>query len=49
LALDAETPVELEFLMRLRGETAWPSPEALKAQILKDVARAKRYFRLAGG
>jgi hypothetical protein len=25
----------------------WPSPEALKAQILKDVARAKRFFRLA--
>ena len=43
--LNEETPLELEFLMRLRGEIAWPSPEALKAQILKDVARAKRYFR----
>jgi riboflavin kinase / FMN adenylyltransferase len=42
-----ETPVELEFLMRLRGEREWPSPEALKAQIFKDVARAKRYFHLA--
>ena len=30
--------------MRLRGEMEWPSPEALKAQIFKDVARAKRYF-----
>jgi riboflavin kinase/FMN adenylyltransferase len=39
-----ETPIELEFLMRLRGEREWPSPEALKAQILKDVARAKAYF-----
>ena len=38
---------ELEFLLRLRGEMEWPSPEALKAQIFKDVARAKRYFRLA--
>jgi len=45
--IDDATPVELEFLLRLRGEREWPSPEALKAQILKDVARAKRYFRLA--
>jgi riboflavin kinase/FMN adenylyltransferase len=44
--LDEGTPVELEFLLRLRGEIEWPSPEALKAQIFKDVARAKRYFRL---
>jgi riboflavin kinase/FMN adenylyltransferase len=42
--LGENTPVELEFLLRLRGEREWPSPEALKAQILKDVARAKRYF-----
>lgn len=47
--LGVDTPVELEFLLRLRGEVAWPSPEALKAQIFKDVARARRYFRLAGG
>ena len=40
------TPIELEFLLRLRGEREWPSPEALKAQILKDVARVKRYFAL---
>jgi riboflavin kinase/FMN adenylyltransferase len=46
--LDEQTPIELEFLLRLRGEQEWPTPEALKAQILKDVARAKRYFRLAG-
>jgi riboflavin kinase/FMN adenylyltransferase len=45
--MDDETPLELEFLLRLRGEVAWPSPEALKAQILKDVAKAKRYSRLA--
>jgi riboflavin kinase/FMN adenylyltransferase len=42
--MSEETPVELEFLLRLRGEREWPSPEALKAQIFKDVARAKRYF-----
>ena len=46
IELDERTPVELEFLARLRGEIEWPSPEALKAQILKDVARARRYFRL---
>jgi riboflavin kinase/FMN adenylyltransferase len=45
--LDEQTPMELEFLFRLRGEIEWPSPEALKAQIFKDVARAQRYFRLA--
>jgi riboflavin kinase/FMN adenylyltransferase len=44
--MDESTPVELEFLLRLRGEMEWPSPEALKAQIFKDMARAKRYFRV---
>jgi riboflavin kinase/FMN adenylyltransferase len=47
MEMDAQTPIELEFLLRLRGEIEWPSPEALKAQIFRDVARAKRYFRLA--
>jgi riboflavin kinase/FMN adenylyltransferase len=46
IELGSETPVEIEFLLRLRPEIAWPSPEALKAQIFKDVAQAKRYFRL---
>ncbi|MDR3727997.1 MAG: bifunctional riboflavin kinase/FAD synthetase [Terracidiphilus sp.] len=45
--LDEQTPLELEFLLRLRPETEWPSPEALKAQIFKDVAKAQRYFHLA--
>ena len=44
--LGEQTPIELEFLLRLRGEQQWPSPEALKAQIFTDVARAKRYFRV---
>jgi riboflavin kinase/FMN adenylyltransferase len=46
--MDESTPVELEFLLRLRGEQKFSSHEALKEQILKDVARAKRFFRLAG-
>jgi riboflavin kinase/FMN adenylyltransferase len=46
--MDETTPIELEFLLRLRGEIQWPSTEALKAQIFKDVARAKRFFHLAG-
>ncbi len=46
--LDEQTPLEIEFLHRLRGEIQWPSPETLKAQIFKDVAKAKRYFRLVG-
>jgi riboflavin kinase/FMN adenylyltransferase len=45
--MDEQTPIDVEFLLRLRGEIQWPSPEALKAQIMKDVAKAKRYFRLA--
>ena len=44
--LDEQTLLDLEFFLRLRGEMTWPSAEALKAQIMADVARAKRYFRL---
>ena len=47
IEMDESTPIDLEFLLRLRGEIKFPSPEALKAQIFKDVAKAKRYFRLA--
>lgn len=46
IELGEETPLELEFLFRLRPEIQWPSPEALMAQIFKDVAQAKRYFQL---
>jgi len=46
IELTEETPIEQEFLFRLRGEIVWPTPEALKAQIFRDVAKAKRYFRL---
>jgi riboflavin kinase/FMN adenylyltransferase len=44
--MNEATLIELEFLLRLRGEIKFPTPEALKEQIFKDVARAKRYFRL---
>ena len=47
IEMDESTPVEVEFLLRLRGEREWPSPEALKEQIFRDVAKAKRFFRLA--
>jgi riboflavin kinase/FMN adenylyltransferase len=47
LTLTTETPVELTFLHRLREERKFPSPEALKAQIMQDVSKAKRYFHLA--
>lgn len=40
-------PVEVCFLMRLREERRFPSPEDLRAQIALDVARAKKYFRRA--
>lgn len=44
--LSESTPVELEFLLRLRGEVRFPSVDALRAQIGIDVAQARRYFRL---
>jgi riboflavin kinase/FMN adenylyltransferase len=44
--LTAETPVEISFLDRLRDEIKFPSVEALREQIGKDVSYAKRYFHL---
>ncbi|MGD0598992.1 MAG: riboflavin kinase, partial [Terriglobales bacterium] len=46
LELSAETEVEPHFLDRLRDEIKFPSVEALKEQIGRDVAKAERYFRL---
>lgn len=46
LSLDASTQLQLRFLDRIRAEIAWPSPEALKRQIAKDIARAQHYFAL---
>lgn len=47
LALDEYTPLKLTFLHRIREERKWPTPEALKAQIAKDVIHARRWFALA--
>jgi len=46
IALDEHTPLTLTFLRRLRAEMRWPNPEALREQIGRDVATAKRYFSL---
>ncbi len=45
--LTEETPLELTFLHRLRDEIRFPSPEALLAQIKRDVHQANRFFALA--
>jgi riboflavin kinase/FMN adenylyltransferase len=44
---DGCTParIRVEFLYRLREERKFESAEALKAQILRDVARANRFLR----
>ncbi len=44
--LSPDTPIRLTFLYRLRAEKKFPSTEALKEQIGRDVAKAQRYFRL---
>jgi riboflavin kinase / FMN adenylyltransferase len=44
----AQTEVEISFLQWRRPEIKFPSVEALKEQIGKDVRRAGRYFELAG-
>lgn len=44
--LSDQTPIHLAFLKRLRDEIRWPSPEALREQIGRDVRRAQRYFSL---
>ena len=45
IALSAETEVELHFLDRLRDEIKFPSVEALKEQIGRDVRKAQKYLR----
>jgi riboflavin kinase/FMN adenylyltransferase len=46
IELRPETEVELSFLTRLRDEIKFPSIEALREQIAKDVKKARRYFHL---
>ena len=52
IELTPETEVEICFLQRLRDEIKFPSVEALREQIARDVKKARRYFHLlqrAGG
>ena len=49
LELMAETEVEIHFLERLRDEIKFPSVEALREQIARDVKKARRYFHLVKG
>jgi len=46
IELNPETEVEIHFLQRLRDEIKFPSIEALREQIARDVKTARRYFRL---
>jgi riboflavin kinase / FMN adenylyltransferase len=46
LEISAETEVEVYFLTLLRDEIKFPSVEALKEQIGRDVKKAQRYLRL---
>jgi riboflavin kinase/FMN adenylyltransferase len=46
LEVTAQTEVEIAFLRWLRAEIKFPSVDALKEQIGRDVKRAERYFGL---
>ena len=48
IEITAQSEVEISFLQWRRPEIKFPSVEALKEQIGKDVRRARRYFELAG-
>lgn len=45
ISLSPETEVEIYFLYRLRDEIKFPSVEALKEQIGRDVQKAQKYLR----
>jgi riboflavin kinase/FMN adenylyltransferase len=46
LELRPDSEVEICFLNRLRDEIRFPSVEALREQIARDVRKARRYFHL---
>ena len=48
IELSPETEVEIAFLDRVRDEIKFPSVDALKDQIARDVKKAQRYFHLLG-
>jgi riboflavin kinase/FMN adenylyltransferase len=46
IELTPESEVEIYFLNRVRDEIKFPSVEALREQIARDVRQARRYFHL---
>lgn len=46
IELTPDTEVEICFLERLRDEIKFPTVEALREQIARDVKKARRYFHL---
>src|ERR1700728_1055172 len=46
IELTPETEVEICFLQRLRDEIKFPTVDALREQIARDVTKARRYFHL---
>ena len=48
IELTPETEVEIAFLDWVRDEIKFPSVDALKDQIARDVKKAQRYFHLLG-
>ena len=46
IEVTAGTEVEIFFLKWLRPEQRWPDVDALRAQIARDVHRARRYFHV---
>lgn len=46
LELTPQTEVEICFFQRLRDEIKFPSVDALREQIARDVKKARRYFHL---
>jgi riboflavin kinase / FMN adenylyltransferase len=46
IELTPESEVEICFLDRVRDEIKFPSVDALREQIARDVNQAQRYFRL---
>jgi riboflavin kinase / FMN adenylyltransferase len=49
LEITAETEVEISFLSRVRDEMKFNSVDDLRAQIQRDISKARRYFELARG
>ena len=48
IELTPETEVEIHFMQRVRDEIKFPSVDALREQIARDVKKARRHFRLLG-